>query len=515
METLLAAHRLVLLAALAFFCSRVASVRRPPEASPGPTPIARFALAIGVLFGVLFAGQAFWSRAAAAVPAFRRVEKHDARLWRLSSPADRRAVVDRRGHPLIVSVADAGEVRRRYPLGTAAGHLTGYLDRRYGRAGLEAACDELLATWRQPAWETLKEGAQRPAEAGPAPLVTTIDASLQQVAARALGRRPGAVVVLNPAAGDVLALVSSPTFDPNRVDPATFSRLVADPASPLLNRALAGLYPPGSAFKPLVAAAALERGVAAGTVHETSPDGFLAPYDTKRIKEHEAGESPGWRGPGPLTMAQATERSSNGYFAWLGTALGAQPMVDMAVRLGLVEAWDLVGSGFDLTAAAGSLPSRRLKPGDTARLAIGQDELLVTPLGLATAFGTLANYGVRVAPHLLPLKTAPVGEPTLDAELAATVQDLLRGPVEGAHGTCRGLRGLGVPVAAKTGSAQNPHGVAHAWLACFAPATAATVVVVVLVENGGAGSTAALPVAREVLRQAGELGYFAAVKGDA
>ncbi len=405
METLLAAHRLVLLAALAFFCSRVASVRRPPEASPGPTPIARFALAIGVLFGVLFAGQAFWSRAAAAVPAFRRVEKHDARLWRLSSPADRRAVVDRRGHPLIVSVADAGEVRRRYPLGTAA--------------------------------------------------------------------------------------------------------------SPLLNRALAGLYPPGSAFKPLVAAAALERGVAAGTVHETSPDGFLAPYDTKRIKEHEAGESPGWRGPGPLTMAQATERSSNGYFAWLGTALGAQPMVDMAVRLGLVEAWDLVGSGFDLTAAAGSLPSRRLKPGDTARLAIGQDELLVTPLGLATAFGTLANYGVRVAPHLLPLKTAPVGEPTLDAELAATVQDLLRGPVEGAHGTCRGLRGLGVPVAAKTGSAQNPHGVAHAWLACFAPATAATVVVVVLVENGGAGSTAALPVAREVLRQAGELGYFAAVKGDA
>ena len=214
-------------------------------------------------------------------------------------------------------------------------------------------------------------------------------------------------------------------------------------------------------------------------------------------------------------MAQAVERSSNGYFAWLGTQLGAEPIVDLARRLGIADDWDLVGNGFDLNASAGKLPARRLKPGDAARLAIGQDELLVTPLGLATAFGTLANYGVRVAPHLRPSRTPAAGEPVLDPDVAATVQDLLRRPVEGAHGTCRGLRGLGVPVAAKTGSAENPHGQAHAWVACFAPATAATVVVVVVIENGGTGSGAALPVAREVLQKAKGLGYFAAGEGGA
>lgn len=505
MDTLLAAHRLVLLLALAFWCSRVASVRRPPEASPGPAPIARYAVAISVAFALLFALQCFWSRAATTLPNFRRVEKHDARLWRLSSPADRRNVVDRRGLPLIASVAAGDGVRRAYPLGAAAAHLTGYLDRRYGRAGLEAACDDLLATWRQPAWETLKEGAQRPPDAGPAPVVTTIDAGLQKAAARALGPRRGAVVVLNPVAGDLLAMASYPSFDPNQIAPETFSRLVSDPASPLLNRALAGRYPPGSTFKPLVAAAALEHGYLVTTVHETPPAGFLAPYDTKRIQEHGAG-----RGYGPLTMAQAIERSANGYFAWLGTALGSEPMVDLAQRLGLVTGWDLVGSGYDLVAGAGGLPTRRLKPGDAARLAIGQDELVVTPLGLATAFGTIANYGVRATPHVLKLKSAPAGQAVLAPEIAAAVQDMMTTTVTGAHGTCRGLRGLGVPVAAKTGSAQNPHGQAHGWLACFAPAAAATVVVVVVVENGGTGSGAALPVARDVLREAQRRGYFSA-----
>jgi len=506
METLLAAHRLLLLAALALWCSRVAVVRRPPEARPAPAPLMRFAAAITAGFALLFLAQLFWSHAAATVPAFRGVEKHDARLWRLSSPADRRNVVDRRGNPLIVSAAEDGTVHRKYPLGPAAGHLTGYLDRRYGRAGLEAACDDLLATWRQPAWETLKEGAQRPPQAGPAPLVTTIDAGLQKAASQSLGTRSGAVVALNPVTGDVLALVSYPSFDPNRIEPTSFQKLVSNPASPLLNRAVSGLYPPGSTFKPLVAAAAMELGYAVGTVHETSPQGFLAPYDTKRIKEYDA--TPNWPGHGPLTMAQAIERSSNGYFAWLGTELGSEPVVDIANRSGLVAGWDLVGSGYDLTATPGSVPVRRLKPGDAARLAIGQDELVVTPLGLATAFGTIANYGVRVPPHLLALPAPPAGQTVLDAEVAASVQDLLRSTVEGRHGTCRGLRGLGVEVAAKTGSAQNPHGPAHAWLACFAPATAATIVVVVLVENGGTGSTAALPVARDVLIKAKALGFF-------
>ncbi|MCC7492210.1 MAG: hypothetical protein IT204_07700 [Fimbriimonadaceae bacterium] len=511
MEAFLAAQRLIFLALLGWFVSRVVVVRRPAGAPPVPRSLRWLRSAVVGGFLATFLWQAWWTFERAHSAPYRAAERYDSRTWRLRDPSDRRAVVDRWGRPLIRTVRFGGQAVRRYELGPAAAHVSGYFHRLYGRAGLEEACDDRLATWRQPAWEQLSEAAQQAANPQPLPLALTIDRALQQAAATALGSRRGAVVVLNPAAGDLLALVSSPCYDPNLVDAARYRQWQADPDRPLLNRALAGLYPPGSTFKPVVAAAALATTWDPATRYESGPAGYLPPFERQRIRDHEAGERAGWRGHGPLDLRQAMACSANTWFAALGVALGPAPIVRTAQALGWQERWRLAGRA-DLVALPGRLPSDRLRPGDTARLAIGQHELLITPLGLAQVAATLANYGRQVPPRLLLDQPVPAPRQVLEAGLATRLNSLLQAPVADRGGTARGLRLPGVAVAGKTGSAQNPHGRAHAWVLAYAPAERATVVVVVLVEQGGSGSAAAVPVARAVLLAARQAGYLEAAR---
>lgn len=513
MEALLAGYRLLVLAALAWWCGAVSVVRRPAGAPPTPRPLRWFVGGIVALFGLTLGWQAFWTLRAGTVPAFRRVDRYDSRGWRLIDPRDRRAVTDRFGESVIVSRFGEAGARRVYPLGSDAAHLTGYLDRVYGKAGLEAVCDDRLATWRRPAWATLAEAVEHGATALPEPLKLTLDARLQRAAATALGRHAGAVVVLNPAEGDLLAVVSGPSYDPNAISGERFDQLAERSDSPLLDRALHGLYPPGSTFKPVVAAAALARGYPVETEYEIGPDGYLAPGDTQPVRDFEATALPAgrvWRGHGPLTMPAALARSANGYFACLGVCLGAEPVLEFARRFGLDRGFAPVrpARAPDLTSTAGRLPSGRLRPGDVARLAIGQQELLVTPLGMALTAATVANYGLLAPPRLLLDQSPPAPEPVLDTVTARAVQALMAGVVARPGGTGAGLRGAGVPVAAKTGSAENPGGPAHGWVIAFAPVEQATIALAVLVEHGGTGSGAAVPIARAVLRAAREAGYF-------
>lgn len=512
-DEVLAAQRLLALSLLLWFAGRVTTVRRPAGAPRPAWPVRLYAGVIGAGFGVLLAGHAFWALYPAELPGYRAVEKYDPRAWRLERPTDRRRIVDRRGDALAENVRDGARVVRRYPLGVAAAHLTGYQHRLYGKTGAEGAWDDLLNTRRQPAWQAIAGAVSQAQE--PEPLRLTIDARLQRAAAAAMGDRRGAVVVLNPAVGDVLVLYSAPSFDPNRINEETFQRLRTDPRSPLLDRALHGLYPPGSTFKPVVAAAALTAGYGPDTAYDVPAGGYLPPFDSQRIQDYEAAEYARrgrvWPGYGRLDMGAAMAVSSNGYFAQLGVAIGAEPILAMARALGAERAWNLArrpDRGGDLTATPGRLPAGRLKPGDVARCAIGQHQVVLTPFALAMVGATIANYGTFVPPRLrldqLPAAPEPVLEPTVAREL----QELMRRVVSDRRGTARGLAMPNVAVAAKTGSAENPHGAAHGWVIAFAPVERATVALVVLVENGGSGSASAVPIARAVLREAAAAEYF-------
>ena len=331
----------------------------------------------------------------------------------------------------------------------------------------------------------------------------TIDRDYQQVAMDALhqsvsavrDRRTGkpktrgAAVLLNAQTGEVLALASLPTFDPTTLTPQTLAALTAEPDDPFLNRALAGLYPPGSAFKIVTATAALTHGKADTIVTCRHFDTNVLwrfnghPYSRRRITDEE-----GFPPHGTTDLAKALRVSCNVYFAHLGIDMGADAL-DQSAR-----------QGFGLS----HMPSLALLGEDLPDCAYGQGHVQVTPLEMSRVAQAVANNG-----KLLPVTLVKNG-PTLGSasqamtpDLAARLQQMLTGVVT--DGTARGVfDGLPVTVAGKTGSAQNNQGdgMTHSWFAGFAPATSPTLAFACIVENGGAGRAAAAPVCREMIRKA-------------
>jgi peptidoglycan glycosyltransferase len=513
MEAALALQRLAALVLLALVVLPLAGVKRPAGAPPTPRPLAAFASAVGVVFALTFLCQAWWTLLPDLSPGWRSCRRFDSRAFRLRTLSDRRGLCDRYGLPLAVNVWDHERVVRRYPLGRLAAHVTGYHHPRFGQAGAEAACTEDLATWRRPAWDVLGRLRQNGDTSLP-PLRLTLDSRLQTVAAKALGDRRGAVVVLSPSHGDVLALVSAPSFQPDALSPADFALGGTDRQSPLFDRAVQGLYPPGSTLKPLVVAAALAAGIGPETRHETPPEGFLADGDHLYIRDHEASEAAHngreWAGHGVIDMRAALTCSSNVYFAWLGTRLGGEAFLNAAHTAGLDEAWPLIDrphAAGDLTSPPGRFPSPPLTPATLARCAIGQDEVLVTPLHMALLTATIANRGVLMAPRLRLDQSVGEGRVVMTEPVARATAELMRAPVADAGGTAAGLR-MAVAVAGKTGSAENSAGAPHAWVIAFAPTDAPRLAIAVLVENGGMGSKAAVPIARAILEAADAAGYF-------
>ncbi|MDI6871343.1 MAG: penicillin-binding transpeptidase domain-containing protein [Bacillota bacterium] len=399
-------------------------------------------------------------------------------------------------------MAEGGErYRREYrgPAGLAA--TIGYLSPRYGASGLEAAYDALLRGTTVESWAARLLAAGRGGRAGGLPdLRTTFRLRVQQAAEQAMDGRRGAVVALDPRTGEVLALVSLPGFAPDRVD-RDWETLRQRPDSPLLNRALAGLYPPGSAFKPAVALAALEAG-------ETRPgEPFVCPG--RRTVRGQTIADLGSVAHGPLDLSRAMVVSCNYVFSGLAMRLDPAWLAQQTGRFGL-----LAPAGLGLPERAGHFPDpARLEPADLAELGIGQGSLLLTPFALARFVAMLANGGRLVEPRLvrgvglpgagmvaLGAGRAPRPRRVADPESVAAVNRMLERVV--AEGTGGRARLAGVKVAGKTGSAENPHGAPHAWFIGFAPADAPVVAVAVVVENGGLGGEVAAPVAREVIAAA-------------
>ena len=358
-------------------------------------------------------------------------------------------------------------------------------------------------------------------------LVLTIDYRLQKVAEEALdeqlrylqqqgGRRnakAGAVVVLNPQNGEVLAMASRPAFDPNQfiggISTQNWKAINENPFHPMDNRAIAGEYPPGSTFKIVTGTAALElKKVTANELIFDSGQHWLVP------KVNAAGEALGW-----INFHQALSMSDNVYFYELGNRLGIDALERYARMFGLGSY-----TGIDLPGESdGLVANRKYKElnykedwylAETFDAAIGQGFQLATPLQIAVLMSEIANGGRRWRPHIVGkvlsskgelVKAMPVeevGRIDISPETLKLVRDGLRGVSE-AGGTGAGVfANFPVPVAGKTGTAENPHGDDHGWFVAYGPFDDPRLTVAVIIEQGGYGSSSAGPVARKILETA-------------
>jgi penicillin-binding protein 2 len=351
-----------------------------------------------------------------------------------------------------------------------------------------------------------------------AQVVTTIDRRIQEAAEKAMEGHAGAVVVMDPRNGDVLAMVSTPAFEIDRftgtIDRNAWLRVIQDPEHPLLNRTIQSQYAPGSVFKIVVAAAGLQEGTLAPTDNTYCNGQFrLGEWMFKDWKEG---------GHGHVDLLGAMRHSCNIFFYEKGLKIGGPAIAKYANAFGLGAATQIDLPGEKL----GLIPQPRLRrdkrvgggwhAGETVNMSIGQGAVLVTPMQVARFMSAVANGGVLWKPRLVQRIERPEkgvvwsdgGSVTGHVELSPMVWAFLRQSlwsVVNENGTGVGARIAGLDVAGKTGTAQMiaksraDKGQDHAWFASFAPAREPEAVVVVLVERGGKGGQVAAPIARKIL----------------
>ncbi|MDA1045156.1 MAG: penicillin-binding transpeptidase domain-containing protein [Verrucomicrobia bacterium] len=495
---------------VAWFALRIHTLARTRKASPaGPHRHLMSLLAFAMM--AIFAYQASWQLAGFRSAEFMQFMSRYSR--RVANPREgfyRGRILDRNG--LILAESQPKEGRPRfYPFTPAACHVVGYAHPKYGSVGVERADDAHLSGRAIRKVENVRRFGQNLFRHGTVlgnDTVLTIDARLQVEAARLLSGKRGAVVAIDPRTGAIRLLASAPFFDPNRV--ADFLR---DSTSPMLNRALDGLYPPGSTFKIFLAAAAIDAGKT-GDIH-CSAEGYSPGDGLPPIRDHEyyeaLREGHTWRGHGNIDLSTALAKSSNVYFARLGPLLGAQAMNDSLDPFGLQNTPTLfVGSDGALNAKACRLPTLLGAPTRVlTQTAIGQGEVLVTPYHMARAVAVIAANGVEYRPFLRADKAPELVGRTLSAKTASTLKALMIRVVT--DGTGRGMKRSGVSAGGKTGTAQNPAGDDHSWFVCFAPADRPALALVVLVENGGYGSSIAVPIAAELIKAADQYGLLAPI----
>lgn len=402
---------------------------------------------------------------------------------------------------------------RTYPEGSLWAHITGYYSFVFGRAQMEQAFNEVLLG-RAPSQfirnlGDLLDGRERPGDT----LVTTLRPQVQEAAKAALGARKGAVAAVDPATGEVLALWSFPSYDPNLLSShdaeqirAAWEPLASSPDKPLVNRATQELYPPGSTFKLVTAAAALEQGISPDATFP-DPQRATLPQTTATIGNFGGGRC---NGGDPITLRRAVEVSCNTTFAQLGLSLGASALVAQAERFGLNGEL-----GFQLPLVPSQIPTQ-LDPPQTAQSAIGQRDVRVTPLQMAMIAGAIGNKGVMMTPQIVRRIQDFAGRPvqSLDSKAfgqamspqsAGELRDMMVGVV--ARGTGRAAAIGGVDVAGKTGTAQGAPGrPPTVWFVGFAPADNPQVAVAVVLERGGGvgdeatGGRLAAPIAKAVMQ---------------
>lgn len=341
-------------------------------------------------------------------------------------------------------------------------------------------------------------------------IILTIDERIQKLCEDSLNGKAGAICAINPANGEVLALVSKPDFDPNlfteRLPLSRTQELFTDPGFPMFDRVIQSQYAPGSLFKIITAIAGLEEGVI--TVDETLGCRGSLQIGNREFKCWKE------RGHGRLDIVQAIAQSCDVFFYQLGLRVGGDKLAKYARMLGLAKE-----IGISLPSEAKGLVAdsawkkinfgEQWYPGDTANMSIGQGYLEVSPIQMASLISMIANGGVIYEPLIVKkiidgqgnvIKTflpKVMVKPKISPETLSIVRRGLREAV--LSGTSQVLKFKRLSVAGKTGTAQNPQGEDHAWFICYAPEEDPIIALAVLVEHGGHGASAAAPLARQIL----------------
>jgi len=464
--------------------------------------------------------------------------------WRTAigtlSPEQAKANADALNQPGIH--VDMTRDLRTYPLGVSAAHVVGYAGQVnadelarlqmqgyresdiIGKTSLELWGEPSLAGPRGGKLVILSPGGAITATLASAPaqpsqnIYTTLDADVQEIADKALGDRTGAVVAMDPSNGNILAMVSHPAFDPNKLSqrnsPQESRALLSDSNSPFINRATQSAFPPGSVFKIVAYSAALEKGGLTPTSVFDDPgywDG-LGPNNRKYDWTWAITKS----GHGTLSLSTALTVSCDVTFYQVGQKLDQVDrnlMPDFARAFGLGKA-----TGIEISEVAGNVPDPNAgvwRAGDPINLVIGQGMMLASPLQIVDMLAAVANGGTLYRPRLVTrigstaTRAEKVFQPEVRGKLpisAATLsslRDALRKVTTDPNGTAyTAFKGSKIISAGKTGTAEVlKEGEPHSWFAGYAPADQPRIAVVVFVENGGEGSKTAAPIFREIVEK--------------
>lgn len=442
-------------------------------------------------------------------------------------------------------LTDTTKELRTYPYGQAAAHVIGYigqlsgeeLDKMrlkgyhegdvVGKTGLEAWGEPILGGTRGGKLMILTPGntivttlAIVPAKQSQN-IYSTLDMDIQQIADKAMGDKVGAAVVMDVSNGNVLALLSNPGFDPNKLSQKITSQelnaLLNDPNIPLVNRVTQSAFPPGSVFKIISFSAALERGgMVTGTPFYDPGywDGLGQSYRKVCWIYTDYG-----RGHGTLSLTAALTQSCDVAFYQVGQRLDK---IDRNILPAYARAFGLGSpTGIEISDTDGNIPDPNVgtwRPGDPINMVIGQGNVLASPLQIATMVAAIANGGTLYEPHLVARissiadRTEQITQPKVRGKLPLTpanltsLRDALRRVTQSQEGTAYlAFRGCKIAVAGKTGTAEvQKDGKPHSWFASYAPADDPKIAVVVIAEHGGEGSSTAAPIVRKIVED-----YFA------
>ncbi|MEA4848440.1 MAG: penicillin-binding transpeptidase domain-containing protein [Clostridiaceae bacterium] len=418
---------------------------------------------------------------------------YNRRLRESSNNIIRGSVLDKNGEVLVKSTKYKSGIKRTYVYPRYFSHIIGYSSANYGSSGLEALYNKELMSSGD-TMEDLRSKINDYYIKGNN-IILTLDRSLQVYAADQLRGKKGAIVVLRPDTGEILAMVSKPDFDPSGIQ-NNWESLINDKNSPLVNRASEGLYPPGSIFKLIVTSSILKNSLQGNEVEctgEVNVDGYT-------IKDSE-GEA-----HGKITLADALKHSCNSYFIRQGLLLGNSNLYNEATRFRFNKK---IQTDIKIT---GSVFPGKNDNRSIAQQSIGQGEVLMTPLHAAMMAASIANKGIMMQPYIVSnitnsenkiikeFKPKQISQ-VMDENTASTIKDMMVEVVKSGTGTRAKVSK--VTVAGKTGTAEVSGGLkSHAWFVGFAPADSPEVAIAVLIENGGSGGSTAAPIASKILKKA-------------
>ena len=386
-------------------------------------------------------------------------------------------ILDRDGEVLGTSTLQAdGSYSREYPFGETAVHVTGYSSK--GKAGIEAIENFELITLKNEVAQRLGNIFLDKELIGNS-VRLTIDMAIQEKAGELLGNAKGAIVVMQPSTGQILALQSYPNFDPNRIG-TDWESLKKDENSPLVNRSTQGLYPPGSTFK-LITALSIMREIEDWDQKNYICEG-VANFENKVIHCYDDTIH------GEIGLKEALAQSCNCYFAQMAVEISSSKLRDTMVKSAMIEE-----NYFELPYSENKIGLEKTSnESELVEISIGQGKMAVTPLYMAMLVSGIANEGIMMEPYIvenaidksgnamkqkIPKKIAQIAS----IEESATLTDMMISVIE--DGTGQGAAIEGVSIAGKTGTAQNSTGKDHSWFVAFAPVENPQIAIAVVIED--------------------------------